>query len=143
MEHRNQDIVNKFFEAYKVHDMDAIKMVMSENVTWIFLGQHPLAGIKKGVNEVIDFFDAMGKIMMQSNIKMEKLIESENDHYFIECQHSATNRDDGNNLDHFSAVLWTIENGKIIEGRHFFSDQQAVNKYFSAVGKTAKAGVTG
>ena len=133
MAHRNQDIIKKFFEGYGSHDMDEIKKVMSENVTWLFLGQHPLAGIKQGVEEVVAFFDIMGEIMQKSNSKMEKLIEAENDKYFIECQHSKTNREDGINLDHYSSVLWTIENGKIIEGRHFFADPEAVDKYFTAV----------
>ena len=133
MAHTNQDIVKKYFEAYAKHDMNAIKEVMSENVTWIFLGQHPLAGVKKGIDAGVSFFDKMGAIMAKSNPKMEKLIEADNDRFFIECQHSKTNRDDGINLDHCSAVLWTIEDGRIIEGRHFFADQQAVDKYFSAV----------
>jgi ketosteroid isomerase-like protein len=71
--------------------------------------------------------------MAVSNGKMEKLIIAENDRYVIECQHSKTNREDGNNLEHFSTVLWTFENGKIIEGRHFFADPQAVDSYFTAV----------
>jgi len=129
----NQEIIDIFFDAYKDHDMSGIRKVMADNVTWYFLGKSPVAGVKKGINEVIEFFDTMGKIMGQSNTKMDKLIVAENDHYFIECQRSKTNRKDGNNLEHYNAVLWTIENGKIIEGRHFFADPQAVDKYFSAV----------
>jgi hypothetical protein len=129
----NQEIVDKYFEAYARHDMEAIRQVMSDDVTWYFMGQHPLAGVKKGVGEVVAFFDQMGAIMAQSKPKMNKLITASNEKYFIECQHSSTNRDDGINLDHHSAVLWTIENGKIIEGRHFFADPAAADKYFTAV----------
>ena len=129
----NEEIINQYFEAYGKHDLNAVKKVMDENVTWYFLGNHPLAGIKKGVNEVIAFFDTMGDIMRKSNPKMEKLITASNDKYFIECQHHSTSRTDGNNIDHHSCVLWTIENGKITEGRHFFADPQAVDKYFTAV----------
>lgn len=129
----NQDIVDKFFDAYKDHNINAIRKVMADNVVWYFLGQSPVAGIKKGIDEVIEFFNTMGEIMSQSGIKMDKLIVAENDRYLIECQRSKTNRRDGNNLEHHSAVLWTIENGKIIEGRHFFADPQAVDKYFSTV----------
>jgi len=132
MKTSNQEIIDKYFEAYSNKDMDGIRKVMSENVTWYFLGQHPFAGIKRGVDEVVAFFDTMGKIMMKSNPKMEKLITAENEDYFIECQHSITQREDDVNLDHFSAVLWTIKDGKITEGRHFFADPQAVDKYFSS-----------
>jgi ketosteroid isomerase-like protein len=133
-QHPNQKIVERYFEAYSKHNMNGIREVMDENVTWYFLGDHPLAGVKKGLAEVVAFFDKMGAIMAESQPKMDKLITAANDKYFIECQHSITNRADGNNLDHYTTVLWTIENGKIIEGRHFFANPQEVNKYFTAVG---------
>jgi ketosteroid isomerase-like protein len=130
---KNQDKIDKFFETYSKRDFEGMEEVMDRKITWFFLGQHPLAGIKHGIDEVISFFDTMGEIMAVSNGKMEKLIIAENDRYVIECQHSKTNREDGNNLEHFSTVLWTFENGKIIEGRHFFADPQAVDSYFTAV----------
>jgi ketosteroid isomerase-like protein len=133
MAQSKQDIVNKYFEYYAKRNLAGIEEVMSENVTWYFLGQHPLAGIKKGITEVVDFFNKVGKIMKESNPTIEKLIVSENSRYLIECIHSKTNRTENNNLEHYACVLWTFENGKIIEGRHFFSDQQALNKYFSAL----------
>jgi len=133
MKNSNKGIIDEFFDAYGKHDLNGIMRVMEDRVTWSFMGDHPLAGIKNGIDEVIAFFDAMGEIMNRSNIKMEKLIEAENEHYFIECQHSKTNRMDGNNLDHYTCVLWTIKDGKITEGRHFFANPQAANKYFSSV----------
>ena len=134
----NQQVVERFFSAYSKHDVNKIREVMDDSVTWYFPGDHPLAGTKKGIDEVLSFFDAAGAIMMKSNVKVDKLIEEENDRYFIECQHITTNRTDGNNIDHYASVLWTIENGKIIEGRHFFNNQEAVNKYFSAVAQKQK-----
>src|SRR5258705_4139159 len=133
MTHSNQNLIDRFFEAYKKHDKNGVRQVMSDNVIWYFPGESPVAGVKKGVDEVIGFFNTMGSIMVKSHPEMEKLIVAENERYFIECQHSKTHREDGNNLDHFSAVLWTIENGKIIEGRHFFANPHEVDKYFSAV----------
>ena len=135
MSSSNQNIVDKYFEAYAKHDFNGIKQVMSENVTWYFLGQHPLAGVKKGIDEVVAFYDKVGEIMAKSNPKIDKLIVAENDNYLIECIHSKTNRGDGNNIDHYACALWTFEDGKIIEGRHFFSDPQAVDKYFTALAK--------
>lgn len=133
MPQSKQDIINKYFDYYSKKDFTGLKEIMSENVTWYFLGQHPLAGIKRGIKEVVDFFDQVGKIMKESKPNVEKLIVSENDRYLIECIHSKTNRSDNNNLEHYACVLWTIEDEKIIEGRHFFSDQQAINKYFTAL----------
>ncbi len=133
MENNKQAIVDKFFAAYAKHDMPAINEVMDENVTWYFLGDHPLAGVKKGIEEVIGFYDKVGKIMAESKPAVKKIIVSENDDHLIECIHSKTNRDDEHNLEHDACVRWTFRDGKIIEGRHYFSDQKAINKYFTAL----------
>ena len=129
----NQEIVASFFEYYQSRNREKLKEVVSENVKWYFLGQHKLAGIKKGLNEVLTFFDTMGGIMMESKPEIEKLIVAENGPYLIECQRIKTNRQDGINIDHHATVLWTIENGKIVSGRHFFADPKAVDDYFNAV----------
>jgi len=128
-----KEIVDKFFEYYMKHDMEKLKEVASEDVVWYFLGKHKLAGVKKGLEELVIFFDTMGSIMKESNPTVEKLIVAENENYFIECQRITTHRDDGINIDHHATVLWTIENGKIVSGRHFFADQEAVDHYFNLV----------
>jgi ketosteroid isomerase-like protein len=131
MSHPNLDIMNDFYDAYVERDMSAVKLVLDENIKWFYPGHHLLSGIKKGINEVISFFDTMGGIMAESNLKFEKLITGANDDYVVECQHVWTNREDGVNLDHYWCVLWKFKGGKIIEGRHFASDQYAVDNFFS------------
>jgi len=126
-------IVDQFFGAYSKHDINGIREVMAEDVTWYFLGDHPYAGVKKGVNEVVGFFDVMAGLMAKAKTEMHKIIVSENEDHFIECQRSSSVREDGLSLEHYSCVLWTIAHGKIVEGRHFFSDQKAVDRYFTAV----------
>jgi ketosteroid isomerase-like protein len=130
----NQDIINKFFDCYSKRDFEAIKKVLAENVVWYFLGSHKLAGEKHGIHELLNFFDVMGAIMSKSKPSVEKLIVAEEGKYVIECQHIKTNNEDGMNIDHHVTVLWTIENGKIVSGRHFFADPKAVDDYFNAVG---------
>lgn len=129
----NQEVIDSFFEHYVQRDFAGIKRVLDENAEWYFLGNHPLAGIKKGIDEIVSFFDSMGTIMRNSSPSVEKLIITDNGGLRIECQHISTNRADGNNLNHYVCVLWTIENGKIISGRHFFADPPMVNSFFSAV----------
>jgi ketosteroid isomerase-like protein len=133
MTQKNRQIVDAFFQAYGKRDIEGVKLVMAEEAIWHFPGSHPLAGIKRGVGEIVAFFDAMGKIMRESNPKIDKLIVAENEDHVIECIHSTTHRTDGIDLDHRACVLWTLKGGKIIEGRHFFSDPGAMDRYFTAV----------
>ena len=107
--------------------------MLAENVRWIFPGRHPLSGTKAGVDEVIAFFDSMGRIMGKSNVKVEKLVTGANDGYVVEGQHIWTEREDGINLDHQWCVLWKFEDGKITEGRHLAADQRAVDSFFTTI----------
>ena len=129
------DIIKRFFFFFLRRNFDEIRQVLDQNIQWIFPGHHPLAGTKSGVDEVVAFFDAMGKIMGESNIKIEEMITGVNENYVIECQHIWTNRKDGNNLDHHWCVLWTFKNGKIIEGRPFAGDQHVADSFFCKVYK--------
>jgi ketosteroid isomerase-like protein len=129
MNGEKQVIIRRFFEAYARHDMQAIGEVMDKDVTWFFLGNHPLAGVKKGLDEVIAFYDRMGKLMSISKPEITKLIMEENENYVIEVSHIKTNLKEENNPEYDVAVLWTIKNGKITEGKHFFADPVAFDKY--------------
>ncbi|MDB5050961.1 MAG: hypothetical protein JWO30_4032 [Fibrobacteres bacterium] len=129
----NQLKIDRFFSAYGKRDFAGIKQVMAEDAVWYFIGRHPLAGVKKGIGEIIAFFDAMGAIIGKSKPDIQKQIVAENEAYVIECVHTKTNNPDGKNLDHYAAVLWTFKDGKITEGRHFFADPPAVDAYFNAV----------
>lgn len=133
MTHPNLTLIDRFFEAYARRDMDALHAVRAADARWTALGQHPLAGVKNGFDQVIGFFDAMGAVMGKSNPKVEKLIVSANDDYVIECQHVWTNRSDGHDLDHLVCVLRTFKDGRIVEARHSFSDPLAADGFLSYV----------
>ena len=137
MSNANSIIIDKFFDAYGKHDFAALRQVMKEDVIWVFMGQHPLAGVKNGIEEVVAFFDNMSAIMSASKVKAEKLVTGSNENHVIECQHISTRRDDGNNIDHHVCVLWTFEGNKIKEGRHFFADPHTADRFFAAVAPIA------
>ncbi len=131
MAHSNLELINQFFAAYGKRDLNAIRQVMAENASWIFPGSNPLSGTRRGLDQVVTFFDIMGNFMGKSNVRAESLVTGVNDNYVVECQQISTNRADGNNLDQQWCVLWKFENGKIVEGRHFAANQQAVDDFFT------------
>lgn len=133
MPHPNMDIVNKFFEAYSSHNLEALRLVMDDNVTWVSLGQPSGHVISKGFDEVISFLDQMGAITSRSNNRVEKLIMSAEDGYVVECLRVRTNPEKGENLDQLVCVLWKIENSRIVEGRHFFADPETADSFISYI----------
>lgn len=133
MESINFSIIDNFFEAYGRHDLKAIQQVVSEDIKWVFPGHNTLSGTKTGIEEVISFFDKMGGIMGKSNVQVEKLVMGGNNDYVLECQHILTNREDGINFDQDLCVLWIFRDGKLIEGKHFISDQSEADIFFNKV----------
>ena len=133
MPHHNLDIINRFFEAYSKRNMEDLRLVLADHVRWVSFGDTSHSGVSNGFDEVIAFFDRLGAIMSKSNSRVEKLIESADDNYVIECLHVRANGEDGNNLDHLVCVLWKLENSKIVEGRHFFSDPSAADTFISYI----------
>ena len=131
MAHPNLDLIDQFFAAYGKHDREGLRKVLAENATWAFPGRHPLSGTKRGIDEIVAFFDAMGSIMGASNANVEKLVLGVNEQYVAECQHIRTSRTEGPNLDQQVCVLWGFENGKIASGRHLAADQETLDAFFA------------
>ena len=132
MTHPNLELINQFFQAYGARDLPALRRVLAEDVRWVFPGQHPLSGTKIGVEEVVAFFDAMGGVMGNANVKVTPLVSGVSDTHVVEAQHMTAHREGEEplDLDHYWCVLWTFEHGRIKEGRHLASDQQAVDEFF-------------
>ena len=57
----NRSKIQAFFAAYAQKNVTAIREVMAEDIVWQIPGHHPLAGQKRGIEEVLAFFDQLGK----------------------------------------------------------------------------------
>src|SRR3954465_15709585 len=131
MTHPNLDLIDRFFAAYGSHDRAALRDVLAEHATWTFPGHHPLSGTKRGIDEIVAFFDAVGTIMGSAHPTVEKLVLGVNDQYVVECQHVRTHRADGPNLDQQLCVLWGFVDGKIVSGQHLAADQDALDAFYT------------
>lgn len=131
MSHPNLDLIDRFFAAYGSRDHAALQEVLAENVRWTFPGHHPLSGTKVGVDALMAFFDAVGRVMGTSNPTIDKLVLGVGDQYVVECQHVCTHRSDGPNLDQQLCVLWRFADGKIASGRHLVADQDALDAFYT------------
>ncbi len=133
MTHPNLDLIDRFFAAYGNRDLRALRDVLDENATWTFPGHHPLSGTSSGIDAIVAFFDAMGRVIGSAHPTVEKLVLGVNDQYVVECQHIRTNRTDGQNLDQHLCVLWSFANGKIASGQHLAADQDALDAFYAAL----------
>lgn len=121
----NVALVRQFFKYYAKGDIVGLRSIMSQDVEWNVPGRHPLAGTKKGIEEVIAYYNQLQK----ANFKAEVMILEGNENYVIDC-HRGWAKLQGFAIDIKWVLLYTIENGKIKSMTTFPSDQHAADAYF-------------
>jgi ketosteroid isomerase-like protein len=91
----NIQIVQDFFDAYGKNDFEGIRQVFAEDVQWYIPGRHPLSGPKNGIDEVMNFFEELGKV----GFNAEVMILAANDNYVIDAHRGWSNVTSGENVD--------------------------------------------
>ncbi|HTJ36957.1 MAG TPA: nuclear transport factor 2 family protein [Dactylosporangium sp.] len=124
---KSQEIIDRYFEAYAAHDLDAVREVLAEDATWHFPGHHPLSGTKRGPEEIVAFFDRMGGMQLRP----DKYVIGATDDYVIEAQR-VFSIDDNFAFETETCVLWKFADGRIQSGTHFFADQDKADAFFTA-----------
>lgn len=122
----NIKVVQDFFAAYGAGDMDGIAAVMDENVKWHIPGRHPLSGTKQGRDEVMAFFAQLGV----AGFKAEPIYFGADENHVVDIHRGWSNAEGKPNVDTTWALVYRIENGKIVEATNLSADQDAANAFF-------------
>ena len=126
----NVAIVKQFFKYYEKNDILGLREIFSPEIEWHVPGHHPLAGTKKGIEEVIAYY----KQLQKANFKAEVIVLEGNDNHVIDC-HRGWAKVGGERLDLTWVLLYTIENDKIKSMQNFPGDQHAADAFFWKVYK--------
>ena len=116
--------IQAFFTAYAARNVGGIREVMASDIRWTIPGHHPLAGTKQGIDEVLAFFDQLGK----ANFKAQPLAVVENGDYVID--HHRGWSDVAGGLDLTWCLVFRFEAGKIKEVTNFCADQHLADLFF-------------
>jgi len=115
----NLVLINSFFEAYGNNDFEAMRRILSPEIEWVMPGRHPLAGVKKGIEEVLEFFSRLHRY----SFKAKPIVMGVNDDYVIDCHLNWSEMPDGKNIEALSCLLWKFRDGRIEVVRNFPQDQ--------------------
>lgn len=124
----NIKTVQDFFAAYSANDLDGIAAVMDENVRWHIPGRHPLSGTKTGRDEVLAFFGQLGV----AGFKAEPIYFGADETHVVDIHRGWSNAHGKPNVDTTWALVYRIEDGKIVEATNLSADQDAANTFFWA-----------
>ncbi len=122
----NIKVVQDFFAAYGTGDLEGIAAVMDANVKWYIPGRHPLSGTKIGRDEVRAFFEQLGTAGFQA----EPIYFGADETNVVDIHRGWSDADGKPNVDTTWALVYRIENGKIVEATNLSADQDAANTFF-------------
>ena len=123
---QNIQVVKNFFKAYGRGDLDGIAKVMAKNVKWHIPGRHPLSGTKTGRDEVIAFFNQL----KSANFKAEPIYFGADEQRVVDIHRGWSNAPGKPNVDTIWALVFRIEDGRIVEATNLSADQDAANTFF-------------
>lgn len=116
--------IQALFAAYAARDVAGVSAVMAPDIRWTIPGHHPLAGTRRGIDEVLAFFDQLGK----ANFKAQPLVVVESGEYVID--HHRGWSDAAGGLDLTWCLVFPFESGKIKEVVNFCADQHQADLFF-------------
>jgi ketosteroid isomerase-like protein len=128
-QHPNLRLIESFFQAYAINDLETIKEVLSPSIEWYIPGKHPLSGKKSGVDEVLNYLRQLSTSFFQAR----PIVMGINDDYVVDCHLNWSNRPEGENLEAMSCLLWSFQNGKISKVYNFPQDQHNADTFFNNV----------
>lgn len=126
-EQTNIQLIKNYYTAYATGDLNQIRSFFAPNVVWRIPGHHPLAGEKRGADEVIAFFTQLAK----GKFKADPLFFQAQGNYVVDIHRGWSNvADRGSQVDQLFALMFKIENGKITEAQNFLTDQHQADAFF-------------
>jgi hypothetical protein len=122
----NLQVVKDFFAAYAEDDQAGIAETLAEDVRWHIPGRHPLSGTHEGREEVLAFFDQLAN----ADFKAEPIYFGADETHVVDIHRGYSNVDGADNVDTIWALLYRIEDGRIVEATNLSADQDAANAFF-------------
>jgi len=128
------DVVSRMYECFNRADLDTIRNeIFAPDLVWRLPGRHPLAGEKRGAEEVLAFFHQLNKAGIQVDLVN---IAEWTDDIVVEV-HRGHGQVGDNKLDGLNCTHYHVRDGKIAEVQVYVSDQYALDQFFNAVFKYA------
>lgn len=123
---KNVELVQRFFQCYGSGDLDTMKRdILAEDVTWIIPGHHPLAGIKRGADEIVQYFATIAK----ADFKAEVISLSASEHHVVDV-HRGWGAYGEYTVDMNWVLVYQIRDGRIQSAQNFAADQHAADLFF-------------
>ena len=125
----NLTLVRRMFEVYTAHDFDTLRdEILAPDVVWRVPGHHPLAGPKRGADELIAYFQQLAIARFTPEVVA---LLSDDDH--VVDVHRGWGRVGDDAVNMLWVLVYRIVDGRIAEVDNFAADQHAADAFFTKV----------
>jgi ketosteroid isomerase-like protein len=130
IEHPNASVVRRLYAAFAQGDMETARSCFVEDAIWHMPGKSPIGGDHVGSNAILrDFFTKLRELSCGS-FRAELTDVLANDQHAVALQHATAKRGT-KHLDVTACQLMRIRDGRILEVRGYYSDQYALDEFWS------------
>ena len=129
MAHPNEDLVRKGYAAFATGDMQTLGELFAEDVVWNTPGNNPLAGTRKGQQEVFELFGKVAELT-GGNFSLDIHDVLANDEHTVALVTAKGSRE-GKTIEDHQAHVFHIQDGKVTEYWGHPTDQAAIDEFWS------------
>ncbi|NJP92373.1 SnoaL-like domain-containing protein [Nonomuraea sp. FMUSA5-5] len=124
-EHPNVKLIRDYYAAYARNDLTALReRFFAADIVWTIPGHHPLAGTKRGADEVLAFFAQLAR----AGFRADPIALAADGDWVIDLHRGWSTQPEG--LDILWALAFRIRAGRIVEAVNFAADQHAADAFF-------------
>jgi ketosteroid isomerase-like protein len=126
----NVATMQRAYDAFNTGDVDTLREVFDENMVWHLPGRSPMANDYQSADATLEYF---GQLAEKTNgtfrAQLERLV-GDDEGRVVGVQHSTADKD-GKHLDVHNCIVFTLEDGRVIDGQEHFEDLYAWDEFWS------------
>jgi uncharacterized protein len=123
------DVVRGGYAAFIAGDMAAVRGLFTEDATWTVTGQGRLSGIKRGPDEIMDYFGTL-MALSDGTFHVTLVDLAPGDEHVLSLQRTAATRN-GSSADQSGVIAWQVRGGQIQRATQYFEDTTANDSFWA------------
>lgn len=124
------DVVRRFYAAVAARDLEAARGCFDAEAVWVLPGRSPIAGEHRGWEAIRDTVLSQVGPLSGETFRADLIDIAIGKEHVVAVQHATADRD-GKRLDITACQLIRVVHGRIVEMRGHYSDQYALDEFWS------------
>ena len=126
----NVAIMRRGYEAFNKGDLDTLTEIFDEGLIWHLPGRSSMAEDYQGRDATLAYFAKLAERTGGTFRAELQQLAADGDNRVVGIQRSTADRD-GKHLDVADCIVFTMEDGRVTDGREHFEDLYAWDDFWS------------